>query len=248
MVELNKIYNEDCLIGMKNIPDNFVDIIITSPPYNKAGYEGFIRTSHEKDSWKQKRNIDYNNNAENDFLTDSEYQKIQIQVLNEIHRIMKPDAILFYNHKVRVAQHKASHPIEWLLKSNLTFRQQLIWKRNGSPAVAPIRFLPDTELIFVMTKTPCQPNFNRIDGQGEVFNFNFDDNMHPAPFPENLIFSLMKHCGGQIVLDPYMGSGTVAVVAKKLNKQFIGFELYPEYIQIAEKRINSVSLRCKDLI
>lgn len=248
MIELNKIYNEDCLTGMKNIPDNFVDIVITSPPYNKAGYEGFIRKSHCKDTWTQKRNIDYNNDASVDFLNDEDYQKNQIAVLNEIHRIIKPDGIVFYNHKVRIAQHKASHPIEWLLKTNLIFRQQLIWKRNGSPAVAPIRFLPDTELIFVLTKSPCQPNFNRINGQGEVFSINFDDNTHPAPFPERLIYELLQHCGGNVVLDPYMGSGTVAVVSKKLNKQYIGFELFPEYIKMAEKRISSVNLRCGDLI
>tara|TARA_R100000482_G_C4996601_1_gene89694 strand:+ start:168 stop:386 length:219 start_codon:yes stop_codon:yes gene_type:complete len=51
-MELNKIYNEDCLKTMAKMPNNFIDVIITSPPYNKAGYEGKIRKKHKNDSWK----------------------------------------------------------------------------------------------------------------------------------------------------------------------------------------------------
>ena len=136
------------------------DVVITSPPYNKAGYEGFIRKRHEKDSWGQ-RNVDYGDNPENDFMVESDYQNSQINILNEIWNHLKDDGSLFYNHKIRVANHKASHPIEWLIKTKFIFRQQLIWDRSNSPAVAPIRFLPTTELIFWMTKNQKQPNFNR---------------------------------------------------------------------------------------
>jgi len=69
-------------------------------------------------------------------MDESENEKQQINVLNELHRILKHDGSIFYNHKVRVAQHKASHPIEWILKTNLTFRQQIIWDRKSSPAIA----------------------------------------------------------------------------------------------------------------
>ena len=140
-MEINKIYQEPCLATMAAMPDNFVDVVITSPPYNKAGYEGFIRKAHAKDAWKGGRNIAYDSDALNDFMPEAEYEAEQIKVLNEICRILKPDGSLFYNHKVRVAQHKAKHPIEWLIKSNLTFRQQITWNRKSTPAVAPIRFI-----------------------------------------------------------------------------------------------------------
>jgi DNA modification methylase len=55
----------DCFEIIKQIPDGSVDVVITSPPYNKAGYEGFIRKRNDKDSWKQ-RNVDYGNNPLND--------------------------------------------------------------------------------------------------------------------------------------------------------------------------------------
>ena len=71
----------DCLELLKDIPDNSIDVIITSPPYNKAGYEGFIRKRHRKDSWKQ-RNIDYGENTQNDFMSENEYEEWQIKILN----------------------------------------------------------------------------------------------------------------------------------------------------------------------
>ena len=61
------------------MPNNFIDLIITSPPYNKAGYEGFIRKRHTKDTWSS-RNIDYDNDAQNDFINEAEYKVQQIKI------------------------------------------------------------------------------------------------------------------------------------------------------------------------
>ena len=77
-MEKNIIYNEDCLSTMSKLEDNSIDLIITSPPYNKAGYEGFIRKRHSKDSWSN-RNIEYNDDSENDFMIESEYKEQQIR-------------------------------------------------------------------------------------------------------------------------------------------------------------------------
>lgn len=230
----------DCLEIMKLMPNKSVDIIFTSPPYNKAGYEGFIRKRHIRDNWKGGRNIEYNGDANNDFMKESEYQLWQIDILNECWRILKEDGSMFYNHKVRVAQHKASHPIEWILKSKFIFRQQIIWNRKSSPAVAPIRFLPTTELIFWLTRDSVQPRFNRINAQGEVIELPpkpMKD--HPAPFPVELVETILKHCIGDTVLDPFMGSGTTGIACRNLNRNFIGIEKDDKYFDIASKRINS---------
>jgi modification methylase len=242
-MEINKIYNEDCLETMKRMPDNFVDLIITSPPYNKAGYEGFIRKRHSKDSWGS-RNIDYDNNSENDFMIEKDYQSLQIKVLNEMQRILKSDGSIFYNHKVRVANHKASHPIEWIIKTKLNFRQQIIWNRKNSPAVSPIRYLPNTELIFWLTKTNIQPNFLRKKDllfKGEVWEFSAKPNkLHPAPFPEELpinIIKCIKEKKDILVYDPYSGIGTTCKVAKDYGFNYIGSEISKEYTELANTRI-----------
>lgn len=246
MIQINKIYNEDCLTTMSKMKDNSIDLVITSPPYNKAGYEGFIRKRHEKDSWNQGRNIEYGGSADNDFMLEADYQLQQIKVLNELHRVLKPNGSIFYNHKIRVAQHKASHPIEWILKSNLNLRQQIIWDRKSSPAVAPIRFLPSTELIFWLTKTPCQPNFERSKSSlflGEVWQFSAKQNpLHPAPFPEelptNIIMSIKDKTDDFIVYDPYCGTGTTLKVAKSNGFNYIGSEINAKYCDLSEQNIN----------
>jgi site-specific DNA-methyltransferase (adenine-specific) len=220
-----------------------VDVAITSPPYNKAGYEGFIRKRHDKDSWNQ-RNVDYGDNPENDFMPEEDYKKQQISILNLLWDSLTDDGSLFYNHKIRVANHKASHPIEWILKSNFVFRQQLIWDRSNSPAVAPIRFLPTTELIFWLTKKQQQPNFVRsqeLEFKGEVWKFMAENNpLHPAPFPQNLPTNILKNIKGNIVvLDPYMGSGTTGVAAVQMGRKFIGIEREQKYFDIACQRIDA---------
>ena len=109
---LGVVLLEDCLTTMGKLTNNSVDLIITSPPYNKAGYEGFIRKRHEKDSWSKGRNIEYGGEADNDFMVEAEYQEQQIKVLNEMHRIKNGKQIT---------------PYEWLLKSEWTLKQEVVW-------------------------------------------------------------------------------------------------------------------------
>lgn len=243
-MELNKIYNMDCMEGLKRLADSSIDVIFTSPPYNKAGYEGFLRKRHAGDSWRR-RNIEYGGVAEMDFMPEDEYQQWQVEVLNECHRVLKEDGSLFYNHKVRVAKHKASHPLEWCLKSNLTFRQEIIWDRGRGPAVAPIRFVPTTELILWFTKSPRQPNFYRdkdAKHKTEVLRISpIVDDKHPASFPCELVDAFLQNVdnrnGTAIVLDPFMGSGTTAVSAIKNGFCFIGFEKDSGYARLSQERV-----------
>lgn len=239
MIEL---YNEDCLERLRKIETDSIDIIITSPPYNKAGYEGFIRKRHSSDSWKQ-RNVDYGDDAENDFMPEEDYEKWQIEVLNECWRVLKPNGSMFYNHKVRVTKHKGKHPIEWIIKSKFIFRQQIVWDRGNSPAVAPIRYLPTTELIFWLTKEAKQPNFNRNKDckfLGEVWRFNAKQNdLHPAPFPIELPNNILDCINGNdiTVLDCFMGIGTTGLSAINHNMNFIGIEINNTYFNIARQII-----------
>ena len=245
-ITVNTIYNESCFETMARMPSNFIDLVVTSPPYNKAGFEGFIRKRHSTDNWSKGRNIEYAEDAENDFLDESEYQSQQIALLNELYRILKPNGSIFYNHKVRIAQHKASHPIEWILKSNLTFRQQIIWNRKSSPAIAPIRYLPSTELIFWLTKGAVQPNFKRENPLfvGEVWEFSAKQNsLHPAPFPDELPQNIMMCIEDKeniIVYDPYAGIGTTCRIAKRFGFNYIGSEIVKKYVDNAESSMQSL--------
>jgi len=237
-MEENKIIQGDCLETLKNIPSESIDCVITSPPYNKHSQN---RKCRKEDTWAR-ANIDYE--LFSDDLPEEEYQEQQKQILRELVRIIKPAGSIFYNHKVRVKNHKAIIPSEWLGEFNI--RQVLIWDRGSSCQLAPIRWFPSTEYIYWITKTNIQPKFyKRSKNQMEIIRIPpkpMKD--HPAPFPEELVKTLMINTTdeGDIVLDPYFGSGTTGVVAKQLNRKYVGIELNPKYIEIANKRLSQNSL------
>lgn len=96
-----QLYKGDCLEIMKDIPDDSIDIIITSPPYN-------IGKMHSN-------RLQFGTYDGND-MKEEDYQQWQLDILKEYFRILKDDGSLFYNHKVRIKKGKAIHPLEWILK------------------------------------------------------------------------------------------------------------------------------------
>ncbi len=239
MLELNKIYQIDVLEGLKLLDDESIDLIITSPPYNKMGLNG------KQKGKKWYGTIDYGGDENIDNKPEDEYQKWQIQILNECFRILKKDGSMFYNHKNRIIKGKGeiSNPYSWIVKTPFKIRQEIIWDRGSTNDVNRKRYLPTTEKIYWLTKTN-KPNFDRkIDTpfKKEVWNFPFETNTkHPAPFPIELPNNII-HCVNNnrniIILDPFMGSGTVALSAIKHNCNYIGFEIIREYIELTNKRI-----------
>lgn len=240
MLELNKIYKVDCIEGLKMLDDNSIDLIITSPPYNKAGFNGVHKRSKKNDIWN--KTIDYGGNVDIDNLPEEKYEEWQISFLNECFRVLKIDGSMFYNHKLRVKNNKASFPLEWINKSNFIFRQLIVWDRCGSPNLDKCRYIPTTEYIFWLIKQQKNPRFKRQDDtlyNSEVWRMQPQKNTkHPAPFPIELPDNIIPNVAqGEkiIVLDPFMGSGTVALSAKKHNCDFIGFDIEDEYINMANE-------------
>ncbi len=232
-MELNKIYQGDALKVLKTFPDESINCVVTSPPYNKGSVD---RKIGKTDSWKQ-ANISYGGFDDN--LPEEEYQDWQIGVIEECLRVLKKDGSIFYNHKPRISKHRIIFPHEWLMSFNI--RQMIIWDRKNTPTLEPIRFMPTVEYIFWITKEAKTPKFNREAFKyGEVWRISPRiDKEHPATFPEELPAKCITATTDKddTVLDPFLGSGTTAVVAKKLGRNYIGIELNPEYIKIAEKRL-----------
>lgn len=244
MLELNKIYCMDVLEGLRQLDDNSVDIVITSPPYNKAGLNG------KQKGRKWVGTIDYGGDYEIDNKPEEFYRQWQIDILNECYRVLKDDGSMFYNHKNRIIKGKGeiSNPYSWIVMTPFKVRQEIIWDRGSTNDVNRRRYLPTTEKVYWLTKT-SNPRFDRkIDTpfKKEVWSFPFKTNTeHPAPFPIDLpdnILHCVKDNERLVVLDPFMGSGTVAVSAIKHDCDYIGFELLTEYVKMAEKNINDVTL------
>jgi len=235
---LNKIHQGDVLEILKEMPDEFIDLIITSPPYNKHSAK---RKCGKTDSWRQ-ANIGYG--KFNDSMPEMKYQKWQEEVLKECLRVIKKDGSIFYNHKYRIVNHKIISPEKWLKDFNI--RQVIIWDRKSSCVLEPIRFMPTFEQIYWIIKERKTPFFNSKAFQfKDIWRINpAKNNPHPAPFPEELVERCIVACCPKngIVLDPFMGSGTSALVAQNLGRNFIGIELNPEYIKIAEERLRQKPL------
>lgn len=225
-----QLYKGDCLEIMKEIPDKSVDIIITSPPYN-------IGKMHSN-------RLQFGTYDGND-MKEEEYQQWQLDIFKEYKRILKDDGSVFYNHKVRIKNGKAIHPLEWLLKTDLVLKQEITWNQKKSANCDKIRFFPFSERIYWMTKNPkvkIKNNLCLSDVWDCVPTHKRKETGHIAVMPNEIvenILSSVEDIENKVVLDNFMGSGTTGEVAKKFNvKGFIGIELSDEYYKLAYNRIN----------
>ena len=232
---INKIICGDCLETMKSMPDKCVDLIVTSPPYNLKNSTGNgMKPCTKSGKWAgaalQNGYSHYDDNMPAD-----EYDKWQHECLLEMWRLLKDDGAIFYNHKWRV-QAGLLQDRSAIVK-DLPVRQIIIWRRKGGINFNPGYFLPTYEVIYLIAK----PNFKlapKANAYGDVWEFMQEmKNAHPAPFPVALIDRIVSSTTAEIVLDPFMGSGTTAIAAIANKRKYIGIELSPEYCEMAEDRI-----------
>jgi modification methylase len=235
---MKKLILGDCLEIMKTIESDSVSCIVTSPPYNKKGLIGKVKPGNQV--WK-KFNIDYDSYG--DDLSEKDYHQWMIDVLNEMRRIIKPDGSIFFNHKPRRHKNKLHLPTDFISQCELDVYQLIIWNRLSSPNIRKDVLLPCTEHVYWLTKskpTVFKENIPK-EYQSEVWTINPDrNNKHPAPFPQKLVENciLLTTKEGDLVLDPFLGSGTTAIVSKKLKRDYIGIEIDQKYIDLSEKLLN----------
>jgi len=236
MIDLNTIYNENCLETMSKIDDNFVDLIVTSPPYNK-GYWSSNRNVNNGFKTKSRR-IEYDNF--NDNLKPKEYIKIQKKIIEECLRILKPTGSLFYNHQPIQKLHQEINP---LYIYDFPVKQTIIWNRKNTPKIDKSYFFPIIEYIYWIQKTKTsRVKFNR---KKSLFNKCIWDispdvrNKFPAPFPIEIPLNCIVSCTNKndIVYDPFIGSGTTALACVLTKRNYIGSEISKKYFEIVNKRI-----------
>ena len=233
-----KLINGDCLVEMRNIPDASVDMVITSPPYNVGvDYDGY------------NDNMDYN-----------DYTSWLAMVFGEFYRILKKDGRACINigdgKNGSVPTH--SDIIQICMSIGFNIMTTIIWNKNTtskrsawgsfmSPSCPS--FPRNFEYILVFSKSkklirkgePSITKKNFIDWSNGLWTFAPEKNIksHPAPFP----IELPRRCiemltyKKDLILDPFMGSGTVGVACERLDRDFIGIEISKEYYEIAKYRI-----------
>ena len=231
----NKIICGDSLEILKDIPSKSVDLVVTSPPYNLKNSTGNGMSYNTKSGKWAGNALQKGYSHYNDNMPHNEYADWQHNTLKELFRVLKDDGAIFYNHKWRV-QDGLLQDRQDIIR-DLPVRQIIIWKRKGGINFNPGYFLPTYEVIYLIAKKDFRlaPKANAF---GDVWEFTQEmKNEHPAPFPVALIDRIITSTKAEIILDPFMGSGTTALSALKNKRSFIGIELSPEYCDMAEKRI-----------
>jgi len=243
---LDQIICGDCLGVMNQIPDGTVHLAVTSPPYNLG--------------------INYDNH--DDSLVYDNYLEWLKKVWIETKRVLVPGGRFALNiaptsiKNFRPIHHDFSNQLRGI---GMTMRTEIIWYKQTmgrrtawgswkSPSNPHI--VPSWEYVLIF----CKDSWT-LEGNGKDTDITSDEFMrfsdgfwyippesqrrgHPTPFPEELIYRLIKFYTykGNVVLDMFGGTGTVAVVAQKTGRHFIHIDISQKYCQIAEQRLETARM------
>ena len=222
------------------LADSSVHCVVTSPPYNLRNSTGGFWKDGRGSKWERSELMRQGYQGHADDLPEDVYIQRQRDSLAEMMRVLREDGAIFYNHKWRVQGGLLQDRSE--IVKGFPVRQIIIWKRDGGINFNPGYFLPTYEVIYLIVKPKFQlvPKANSI---GDVWNISQEYNIsHPAPFPEKLVENciLSSTQKGDIVLDPFVGSGTTVRVSEAHKRIGIGCDL--SYQDIAKKRTKNIQM------
>jgi len=242
-MELNKVFNENCLTTLERFGDNTIDLVITSPPYNmnlRIRNGSYCSRQIVKEFSTKYEGFDDN-------LPIDEFYELHSKIIRELLRVSN---IIFYNIQIVTGSKRAFFKIMGEFSDQL--KDIVIWDKGfGQPAMSPGVLNRQSELILIFE------NENAISRKFSKFNFERGtlsdiwnisrgkkiDKSHGAVFPEMLVYTILDNFSneGDVIYDPFMGSGTTAVVSQKMKRKWVGSELSPNYCELIQKRIDELS-------
>lgn len=248
--EVNRIYRGDCLQIMRQIPDSFVDLIVTSPPYN-FGLDEYDKHLDTK-SWE-------------------EYFDTLNQAWCESHRILKPGGRICIVVQPLFSDYVPSHHIisQQLRDLGFLFKAEIIWEKHNwnckytawgswkSPSMPYLKYTWEFIEVFCKGSQKKAGENQNIDITGEEFKkwvygkweiapeSKMKEFGHPSMFPEEIPHRLIRLFSyvGDLVLDPFNGVGTTTLVARKLHRNYIGIDVSEQYCQKALERITEYEMQ-----
>ena len=239
----NKIICGDSLDVLKKLPDNCVDIVLTSPPYNFG--------------------LDYEN--QNDTNKWEEYFEKLFSIFDEVIRVVKWGGRIIINVQPLYSDYIPTHHIisNFFISRKLIWKGEILWEKNNynckytawgswkSPSNPYLKYTWEFLEIFSKGSLRHEGNKENIDITAEEFKEwvvakwsiaperDMKKYGHPAMFPEKLVKRVLKLFSykNDIVLDPFNGVGTTTVVAKRLDRRFLGIDISERYCKKAEERL-----------
>ncbi len=244
---VNKVICGDSENILKKLPDNFVDIVITSPPYNFG--------------------LEYKDGKNKDAIYWQDYFDKLNRIWKESHRVLKPGGRFCVNVQPLFSDYMPTHHIisKQLLELGLLWKAEILWEKHNynckytawgswkSPSMPYLKYTWEFIEVFCKESHKKQGDIDKIDITGDQFKKwvyakwdiapekNMKKYNHPAMFPEELVTRLLKLFSYQddIVLDPFNGVGTTTLIAHKLERRYIGIDISKEYCNTAEKRLKN---------
>ncbi len=242
----NKIICEDSSKALKQFPDNSIDLIFTSPPYNFG--------------------LEYSDNADDKKW--EEYFNQLFSIFDECIRILKDGGRFIVNIQPLFSDYIPSHHIisNYFLNKKMIWKGEIIWEKNNynckytawgswkSPSSPYLKYT--WEFVEIFAKNSLKKDGRKEDADITADEFKkwvvakwaiaperkMREFGHPAMFPEELAQRIIKLFSfkNDIVLDPFNGVGTTTFVAKTLSRRFVGIDISKDYCHKAEKRIKSI--------
>lgn len=252
-METNRIYNEDCLVTLAGMPSNFLDLTITSPPYNvNLGKNRFNKKGYD---------------VHEDNLSHEEYMGWLDGIFAQIYHKTKSGGRCAINvgdgKNGRISTHsdiiQRMKTIGWLPFTTIIWNKmhtsnRTAWGSYQSPSCPSFPSAFEYILVFakddLKLQTKGETDLTKEEfakwafGMWDFKGVSKKENSHPAPFPVELPLRLIKMLTWQdaVVYDPFMGSGTTAVACMKMGRKYVGSEVSKDYFDESILRLEKTQL------
>jgi DNA modification methylase len=215
MIEIDKIYHQDCIEGMKLIDDGTVDLLLTDPPYNISMRSGFHTMGRQ--------GVDFGEWDKN--FNQTEWLQLAAQKVKK-----GGSAIIFNDYK------NITTMSDVLSDNGFTTKELLIWQKpNPMPRNRDRLYVTSIEVALWAVKGKGWTfNRQRTNYENAIFPYSTVNprvRKHPTQKPLELLYSILKiHSNeGDLVLDPFSGSGAISIACEHLNRSYIAFEIDDKY-------------------
>ncbi len=220
----------DCLEVLKDIPDKSIDLIVMDPPYQISATNGGGSVNKVKKLSESLKDL-----VDADITEGYDIEKFNTEFI----RVMKDINIYIWCNKAQIPDYFNFYVNKHKCKFDI-----ITWNKNNALPTYSNKYLSDTEylLYFKKGKGHCFPQSYEDAKTYYLAPINHKDKKkwgHPTIKPLDLTKKVIRNSSreGELVLDPFMGSGTTGLACKQLNRNFIGIEINKEYYDLAERRI-----------
>lgn len=238
-----QLFNDDCLNVLKNIPSESVDLVVTDCPYHiVSGGCTTIPKNNEPGGIFDRRSTFTQENAKSGKLFDNN-EILFSEWLPEIYRVVKDSShIYIYINARNLCELQTEAE-----KCGFIFQNILIWDKGN---VTPNRYYLNGYEMILMLRKGSAKNINNMSAKNIIYVDNIiGDKTHPTEKPVAVNRYLIENSSNinDVVLDPFMGTGSCGIACRELKRDFIGVEIDKKYFDIAKERIENTNMRKQKL-